>query len=245
MGSRASAGLVALFAAMIRCRLWIVMLLALAPAARADVVKLSLPTEDVATAWRRPGLRLQIGAGYGEFAGLDGAPSGRLIAAIVRIGMRLDADWSLLASFQYASASARGGLSGIRFSGTLDPVWHVTNRVELAVGFGFGGIVEGNTGRTDPNAMQRSGLNDSLTYPTASPPLPSCSGVGVATHGRATWMRPLGPISATGFALEVGAQWTGCVDNTGRVEPDTAQPIVRRQWWPHVGGTLEWLVTWR
>jgi hypothetical protein len=219
--------------------------LAIAPRAGADTVKLSLPAEDAASAWRRPGLRLQVGAGYGELAGLDGAPSGRLIAAIVRIGMRLDADWSLLASFQYASASARGGLSGIRFSGTLDPVWHLTDRIELAVGIGFGGIVEGNTGRMDPNAAQRSSLNDSITYPSASPSLPSCSGVGVAGHLRASWMRPLGAISATGFALELGGQWTGCVDDTRRVEPDTAQPIVRRQWWPHVGGTLEWLVSWR
>ena len=35
-------------------------------------------------------------------------------------------------------------------------------------------------------------------------------------------------------------QWTGCVDDTGRVEPDTGQAIVRRQWWPHVGGRRHW-----
>lgn len=233
---------------MTRCRfvvtMAIVALAARAQAEQAAETKLSLPTEDIATAWRKPGLRLELGAGYGELAGIGGAPSGRLIAAIVRVGMRLDADWSVMTAFQYASASQRGGLSGIRFSGTIDPVWHVTDRWSLGVGIGFGGIVEGNTGRPDPNALQRSSLNDSFTYPNASTPLPSCSGIGVATHARASWMKPLGPVSATGFALEIDGQWTGCVDNTNRVEPDTAEPIVRRQWWAHVGGTLAWMVAW-
>lgn len=207
--------------------------------------KLSLPTEDNPTAWRGPGLRLQVGVGAGGLKGLGGAPSGRLIAAIVRVGARLDADWSLMASFQYAQATAAGGLSGLRFAGTLDPTWHVTPHLDLAIGIGFGGIVEGRTGRVDPDPAQQSSLANSYTLPSASPPLPSCSGVGVATLLRGSWMFPLGPASQTGLALELDGQWTGCVDNTGRVEPDTAQPIARRQWWPHVGGTLAWLVGWR
>ena len=207
--------------------------------------KLSLPTEDDRSAWRSPGFRLQLGAGYGQFHGLSGAPSGRLIAAVIRVGARLDADWSLLTSFQYGSASAVKGLSGLRFSGTIDPTWHVTDRFDLAVGFGLGGLVEGNTGRPEPDASGRATLVSSYTLPKTSPAIPSCTGVGAAGLVRAGWMAVLGPLSSMGFALEVDGQWTACKDNLNRVEPDTAQPIYRVQWWPHVGATLAWLVAWR
>ena len=40
-------------------------------------------------------------------------------------------------------------------------------------------------------------------------------------------------------------QWTGCVADTGRVEPDTGLAIVRRQWWPHAGLTVAWGIMWR
>ena len=138
--------------------------------------RLSLPTEADRDAWLRSGFRLGLGIVYGEFAGLEGAPSGRLRGVTVRMGMRLDADWSVLASFQYALASSPGGLDGLRFSGTIDPTWHVTRHLSLAVGFGFGGIVEGSTGRPDVMPFASS-INTSYTFPGASPPLPSCSGV--------------------------------------------------------------------
>lgn len=207
--------------------------------------RLSLPTEDDRTAWQNSGLRLQLGVGYGRLVGLGGAPSGRLLGAIIRVGLRLDPDWSLLASFQYSSASTGGGLSGFRFAGTLDPTVHLTRRLSLAVGLGFGGIVEGRTGRDDPDPEQRAGLNSSYTIPSADNPLNRCVGVGVVGIVRLSWMYVLGPASSTGLALQADGQWTGCVDNTGRVEPDTADAITRRQWWPHVGGTLAWLVAWR
>jgi hypothetical protein len=207
--------------------------------------KLSLKTEDDRAAWRSTGIRAQLGIGYGELAGLGGAPSGRLIAAMVRVGVRLDAEWSLLASFQYAYASARGGLSGLRFAGTVDPTWHVSRHWELAVGIGFGGIAEGRTGRPDPDPAQRGALNNPYTFPSARTPLPSCTGVGVAGLARASWMTVLGPTFSTGASLELDGQWTECVDNVGRVEPDTAQSIERRQFWPHFGGTLAWLLSWR
>jgi hypothetical protein len=187
---------------------------------------------------------LGIGVVYGQLAGLEGAPSGRLRGVTLRAGLRLDADWSVLASFQYALARSPGGLSGLRFSGTIDPTWHVTRQLSLAVGIGFGGIVEGSTGR--PDVMPLPGtLGSSYTFPSPSPPLPSCSGVGVAALARAEWTIVLGPRAATGFSVEAIGQWTGCIDDTGFVEFDTGQPIVRRQWWPHAGVTGGWSVTWR
>jgi hypothetical protein len=206
--------------------------------------RLSLPTEADRDAWLRGGFRMGLGIVYGEFAGLQGAPSGRLRGVTLRMGLRLDADWSVLTSFQYALASSPGGLDGLRFAGTIDPTWHVTRHLSLAVGFGFGGIVEGSTGRPDAMPLP-STLNSSYTFPGASPPLPSCSGVGAAGLARAEWMFVLGPRAATSISVEAMGQWTGCVADTGIVEADTGQAIVRRQWWPHAGATVGWGMTWR
>ena len=181
---------------------------------------------------------------YGRLYGLEGAPDGRLLGAVLRLGLRLDADWSVVGSFQYALASSTGGLSGLRFAGTLDPTWHVTPHLSLAVGFGFGGIVEGSTGRPDVDPLPAT-LDTSYTLPKAGPPLPSCSGVGAAALARAEWSIVLGPRSAMGLSVEAVGQWTGCVDDSGRIEFDTGQAIVRRQWWPHLGATAGWGITWR
>jgi hypothetical protein len=62
---------------------------------------------------------------------------------------------------------------------------------------------------------------------------------------RGQWMWVIGPRSATGLSLEFDGQWTGCTDDTGNFEPDSATPIVRRQWWPHLGGSLTWEIQWR
>ena len=208
--------------------------------------RLSLPTEADRDAWLRSGFRFGLGLSTGRLRGLDGAPSGRLTGFLVRLGLRLDADWSVLASFQYdvASPSGAGGLSGLRFAGTIDPTWHATRHLALAVGLGFGGMVETNTGRADVSPLP-STLNSSYTFPGASPPLPSCSGVGVAGLLRAEWSFVLGPRSSTSLGVEARGQRTGCVADTGRVEDDSGQAIVRRQWWPHLGASAVWGITWR
>ena len=218
-----------------------------APAPGKDdegAARFSLPTESDRDAWLRGGFRLSLGMVYGRLVGLDGAPSGRLLGATVRLGLRLDASWSVLASFQYASASAAGGLSGLRFAGTIDPTWHATRHLALALGLGFGGIVEGRTSRPDVDPLPDT-IQTSYTFPSASPPLPSCSGVGAAALARAEWTFVLGPRTATSLGVEAVGQWTGCVADTGRVEPDTGQAIVRRQYWPHLGAAGTWIITWR
>ena len=206
--------------------------------------RLSLPTQADRVAWQDSGFRLGLGLVYGRLVGLRGAPSGRLIGPTIRVGLRLDESWSILTSFQYASASQHGGLSGLRFAGTLDPTWHVTPNLSIAIGFGFGGIVEGRTGRMDADPLP-STIDTSYTFPSARTPIASCSGVGAAGLARVEWAYVLGPRSQTGVSLEVVGQWTGCVDDTNRVEPDTGVAIVRRQWWPHTGATLGWGIAWR
>jgi hypothetical protein len=163
---------------------------------------------------------------------------------MLRIGVRLDRDWSIFASFEYAQAEGAGGLSGLRYAGTIDPTWHVTPHFSLAAGFGFGGIVEGRSSRADVDPLG-STLSSSYTFPNAHDPLPSCSGVGATGLVRAEYAWVLGPRSSTALALEGVTQWTGCQDPTGVVQPDTGATIERRQWWPQAGATLAWEIAWR
>ena len=207
--------------------------------------KLSLPTEADRQAWQRPGFRLALGFTYGELRGLRGAPSGRLMGPKLRVGLRLDADWSLLGSFEYTSAYRDGGeLNGLRFAGTLDPTWHITRSLSLAFGFGFGGIVEAQAVRSDPMPLGDE-IESSYTFPDASTPLASCSGVGAAALVRGEWSYVLGPRSRFDVAAEIVGQWTGCVSDTNNLEPDSGTAIVRRQYWPHAGATLTLGITWR
>ena len=200
--------------------------------------RFSLPTESDRAAWLRPGFRFALGAGYGRLFGLGGAPSGNLFGPTIRLGLRLDERWSLLASFQYLFGF------GVRFGGTLEPTWHVTRRLSLAVGLGFGSLVGSGNGREDPSP-QRYEVETSYTFPDASTPFRGCSGAGLTGLVRGEYLFVLGPRSSTGAALEIFGQWTGCVDDTGDVEADSATPIVRRQWWPHLGLSLSWMVAWR
>jgi hypothetical protein len=206
--------------------------------------KLSLPTLADKKAWQRSGVRVELAFAYGEFHGLRGAPSGRLIGPTLRFGLRLDQSWSLITSFQYHGASRTGGLGGLRFAGTIDPTWHVTPSLSVAVGFGFGGIVESGFNRDSPDP-QPDALETSYTFPSARSPLTSCVGVGVANLVRGQWAYVLGPRSQFSVEAEVLGQWTKCIEDTGKIEPDSGQAIERRQYWPHVGATLTLGITWR
>jgi hypothetical protein len=206
--------------------------------------RLSLPTESDRALWKKPGFRFGLGLVYGRLYGINGPPNKQLIGPNIRAGVRLDDAWSLMGSLQYLYATGSGGTRGLRFAGTIEPTWHATQRLSFAAGIGFGGIVE--TGSSRPNPDPQPGtLDSSYTFPDARNPLPSCNGVGVAGLLRSEWLMVLGPRASTGLALEMDGQWTGCVDDTGRVEPDTATPIVRRQWWPHLGGSLTLEILWR
>jgi len=206
--------------------------------------RLSLPTESDRALWKKPGFRFGLGLVYGRFYGIGGPPNYNLIGPTIRAGLRLDEAWSLVASLQYLYATGAGSMKGVRFAGTIEPTWHATAHLSLAAGIGFGGIIESGTGRTDSGPPPDT-LNTSYTFPNAKTPIADCNGVGVAGLVRGQWLWVMGPRSSTGLALQLDGQWTGCVQDTGNFEPDTATPIVRRQWWPHLGGSLNWEIQWR
>jgi hypothetical protein len=206
--------------------------------------KLSMPTIADRLAWQRSGFRLNLGFGYGTLRGLRGAPGGKLTGATLRIGLRLDKDWSIMSSFYYGGATSTGGISGLRFAGTIDPTWHVTPSLSVAAGFGFAGIVEGGGNRESPDP-QPEDLENSYTFPSARRPLSSCAGVGVAGIVRGEWAYVLGPRSQFAVAAEILGQWTQCIEDTGVVEVDSGKAIERRQYWPHAGATLTAGFTWR
>ncbi len=218
-------------------------------------IKLSLPTESDRQAWKSTGFRILLGWDYGWLYGLSGAPGGRGNGVVIRFGLRVDQDWSLLMNFAYGSVAAAPvssgygtsstGLAGLRWTGTLDPTWHVTDNLQLAMGFGFAGITEGRSGRQEPNADQLKVLASSYTMTKTYPPVSSCSGTGVAALLRAEYLFVLGPMLTTGATAQVDGQWTACVETAVNIETDTGQPITRRQWWPHYGGSLGWVVGWR
>jgi hypothetical protein len=214
--------------------------------------KLSLPTEEDREAWTKAGFRLSIGLTYGRFKGLRGAPSGRLLGPLLRVGMRLDKSWSIMSTFEYSGASSAStaaegyfikGLSGLRFAGTIDPTWHPTRSLSIAIGFGFGGLLSQRySGDPSPTGEE---ISSPYTFPNARRPLETCAGVGVSGLLRGEWMYVLGPRSAFSIAAQVMGQWTHCIGETGRLDDDTGQAIERYQYWPHIGSTLTAGFTWR
>ena len=60
--------------------------------------------------------------------------------------------------------------------GTVDPTWHVARSLSVAVGFGFGGIVESRRVRMTPEPSPDS-LEAGYTFPDARTLIGSCSGV--------------------------------------------------------------------
>jgi hypothetical protein len=204
--------------------------------------RLSLPTESDRMLWTKPGFRFGLGLVYGRLYGVGGPPDANTIGPIIRLGLRIDEAWSLMGSLQYLYAT--GAMRGLRFAGTVEPTWHATQHLSLAVGLGFGGLIEPTSSRPDLHPYSGE-ISSSYTFSSANPPLPNCDGVGATGLMRAEWMFVLGPRSSTSLAFEMNGQWTGCVDDSGRVEPDSNTSIVRRQWWPHLGGSLIWGILWR
>jgi hypothetical protein len=203
--------------------------------------RLSLPTIEDDKAWQSAGFRLQLGRTYGATYGIAGAPEGAANGYLIRAGARLDQRWSLLTTAHYEALG--DDLSGLRYAVTIDPTWHVRGRWSVAIGAGFGGINESLT-RSDKDAPLNDGLVATYTHPNNDNLLPICSGFGGAALSRVNWDFVLGANSSLGLTIQADVTYTACQLKTKRVDPDTAQPIYRRQYWTlwavHAGTTVSW-----
>lgn len=192
-------------------------------------------------AWSSPGFRVGLGYAFEGLLAQDPIPAGVAHAALVRLGVRLDADWSLLGTFRYGVLP--GAPPMLRFSGTIEPTLHLGDALSLGVGLGLGGLVHPDTGARTPEPADP--LIASLTLPDTTRLLGACSGTGVIATLRAEYTFLVGELFATGPALTADVQWTGCVETLTRVDPDTGAAIVLRQYWRHASLGASWMVWWR
>lgn len=204
-------------------------------------VKTSLRTETDEEAWGSSGFRVGLGYSFEGLIGPGDVPSGPTHSALVRLGIRLDPDWSLFGTLRYGVLP--GTVPMLRFSGTLEPTIHLGDALAVGLGLGLGGIVHPNTGARTPEPNDP--LIAPLTLPEPTPLLGSCSGTGVIALARAEYTFRVGELFAMGPAVQADVQWTGCVQTLLRVDPDSGEPIVIKQFWRHIGAGVSWVFWWR
>ena len=205
--------------------------------------KSTLQLKSDSATWDTSGFRVQLNFCGGDL--LEGAPAppSALLGVEFLIGARLDADWSMMTSLRYASAS--GGISGLSFSGLLEPTYHLWRGLTLSVGVGVAGVVESAEVRTDRNPEQTSIIVSSYTFPADAPLISSCTGFGGVTAARLGYWFTLSEITAIGVSARLDYQRIACEQSTDRVEPDTAEGIMRRQWWSQLGWSVSGGLSWR
>jgi hypothetical protein len=214
--------------------------LALAAQDEEPEFKPSLEVESAEEAWRETGFRVALGYVYDEVFGVGGVPAGVHHSAVLRVGPRLDADWSLLASFRYG-VKLSGALGGLRFGGTIEPTYHLTDAWTLSIGAGIGGFVINETGAQTPPVQTVA----TFTLPGTDPLLRACQGAGLLAILRTEYTFYVSTLFGTGPALQFDAQWTQCTEQLNRSDPDTGEAIVLRQYWVNYGLSVAWLFWWR
>lgn len=201
--------------------------------------KTSLAIVSDEEAWRESGFRVGLGYGYDSVIGLGGAPDGPHHALMVRLGARLDDDWSLFLGLRYGARL--GERPGLRYSGTVEPTLHL-NGLELTAGLGIAGFVIAQTGL---EAYSAGNIVASYTVPDDRAQLSACSGAGVLGILRLEYPVPINDLLAIGPVLQVDAQWTRCTQTLGRSDPDTGEGIELHQYWGHYNIGLGWMTWWR
>lgn len=204
-------------------------------------VRTSLAIESDEAAWQRAGFRVSLGYMLDGIVAVDGPPDGAVHTAILRVGARLDADWSLYATLRYGVRHSRP--LGLRYSGTLEPTVNLTPNLSLALGVGVAGFVITDT--EVPSPEPESGVVATYTLPDSKPPLGACLGAGVIALARLDYLLVSSDLLAYGPSVQFDTQWTGCVEQLGRADPDTGEPIQLRQFWQHFGASLGFAFWWR
>ena len=192
--------------------------------------------------WRSPGFRLGLAYHESVISGLDTTPSGEIRGVQIHLGARLEREWSIDGDLRYGVG--RGALGGLIFSGMLSGAWHWLD-LSVALGVGVAGYAEQADVRVNHYAMLMNEVVASYTLPQKSPPLAQCVGFGPMTGFKLSYQLPLTQITALQLGARVDLARVGCEQDTERVEPDTAQGIVLRQYW--TSWSWSWLagIAWR
>jgi len=205
---------------------------------QTDNVRLSLPTQGDLDAWASPGLRLQLGYGFGSVYGTGPALSWKSKAVMLRPSLRLDRRWSIGVAMLYG-----GGPSGIRWSITAEPTLHLWRQLSISAGLGYGGLMV-----SSPNAPtgRLVGANEAVSRNLADDEkLNSCEGAALSAGLRAEYLMVVGPLFATGPYAQIFSQWTRCEATFGRSDPETGTPVTLTQWWQQSSTNFGWWLAWR
>ena len=192
--------------------------------------------------WQSQGLRVDLAYVETQVTGLKGSPSGLIQGIQIGIGTRLDTAWSLAGSLRYGIG--REALSGLNFSGLLSSLFH-WHGLGLGLGVGAVGIDE------RPNARQEAYLNlsndivSSYTLSQAEPPISRCSGFGPLVGINLLYRLPISQVFGLKFGAQIDRARIACEQDTYRLEPDTAQGIVIRQYWDRWSWSWYGALTWR
>jgi hypothetical protein len=206
--------------------------------AQTDNVRLSLPTQSDRDAWQNPGLRVQLGYGYGIVKGTGPAFSFHSQTALLRPSVRLDRHWGLGVELLYGT-----GPNGVRWSVTAEPTFFAWRGLALSAGLGFGGLMVSN-----PNAPSGTLQGAAVTVSrntVEGERLQSCSGSALTSAVRAEYLFVAGALFASGPYAQWNGQWTECTATYGRTDAETGMPIVLTQWWQQQGVTFGWWFAWR
>jgi hypothetical protein len=205
---------------------------------QTDNVRLSLPTQDDLDAWASPGLRVQLGGGYGIVQGSGPALSWRSRTVILRPNIRIDRYWGLGVALLYGT-----GPNGLRWSATVEPTFYPWRQLAISAGIGYGGLSVNN-----PNAStgRLQGVNQEVSRElTAGEQLNSCVGSALSTVLRAEYLFVAGALFSSGPFVQANAQWTHCAESFGRTDAETGTPVVLTQWGQQQGATFGWWFAWR
>jgi len=226
--------------------------------ARADepLARSSEELLPAAQAWASPGFRLSLSFGYELLVSLNVAPGARSVAPALQIGWRISPDLSLAASLRYSAAHA--GLGGLRASATIEPVWHVTDELELSAGAGYvASLLDNPVPATIP-----LGVIEDAVRAGRDPDLPvfgECDGHGINALLRAAWLWRVGPLFSTGPMVQLDAQWVSCsdddfvvrsydditnIDDPGLMFTD-GPTVTMHQAWSHFTVSAAWVFAWR
>lgn len=204
-------------------------------------------------AWEEPGFRFALGYSFELLGGLQGVPGGQVHRLVLRGGGRLDARWSLLATFDYGFVT--GSIEGARYAVTLEPTWHPIDHLALSIGAGAGGFFGITNHRWTGRDSSPQGWDDfgdgtyydmaagPYTVPNAHLAMVSCDGNGLTVVARGAWSWVLDDLWAVGLELETRGYWVACEGPTTGYEYETSHG--KRQWWPLIGGSLGLVFEWR